>query len=93
MRRAIATTANFFFPGAGYLIAGVQKTLAPLWLIGVIGLTVVELGIRDSEPGLYALMFASVLVMNMAFAIDVWRKTADDAAAIAPNRHQLATQP
>ncbi len=50
-----------------------KRTLAVLWLVGVIGLTIVEFGIRDSEPGLYNLMFASVLVMNTAFAIDVWR--------------------
>ncbi len=69
----IPTVANFFLPGLGYLIAGMKRTLAVLWLVGVIGLTIVEFGIRDSEPGLYNLMFASVLVMNTAFAIDVWR--------------------
>lgn len=70
----IPTVANFFLPGLGYLIAGMKRTLAILWLVGVIGLTIVEFGIRDSEPGLYNLMFASVLVMNTAFAIDVWRE-------------------
>lgn len=70
----IPTVANFFLPGLGYLLAGMKRTLAVLWLIGVIGLTIVEFGIRDPEPGLYNLMFASVLVMNTAFAIDVWRE-------------------
>ena len=68
-----ATVANFFLPGVGYLIAGVKRGLAVLWLAGVIGLTYVEFGIRDPEPTLYNIMFASVLVMNLAFAIDVYR--------------------
>ncbi len=69
----VATIANFFLPGLGYLIAGVKQGLGVLWLIGVIGLTYVEFGIRESEPTLYGIMFASVLVMNLAFAIDVYR--------------------
>ncbi len=72
-KTTIATIANFFFPGAGYLILGVKQTLAVLWLAGVIALTVVEFGIRESEPTLYAVMFAAVLVMNTAFAIDAYR--------------------
>ena len=75
-RRTIATVANFFLPGLGYLIAGIKQNIAPLWLVGVIGLTIVEFGIRESEPGLYWLMFASVLIMNVAFAVDVYRSTA-----------------
>lgn len=69
----LATIANFFLPGAGYLLAGVKRGLAVLWLVGVIGLTYVEFGIREPEPTLYTIMFASVLVMNIAFAIDVYR--------------------
>ncbi len=72
-KTTIATIANFFFPGAGYLILGVKQTLALLWLAGVIALTVVEFGIRESEPTLYAVMFVAVLVMNTAFAIDAYR--------------------
>jgi len=72
-KTTIATIANFFFPGAGYLVLGVKRTLALLWLAGVIALTVVEFGIRESEPTLYAVMFAAVLVMNTAFAIDAYR--------------------
>ena len=68
-----ATIANFFLPGLGYLIAGFKRGIAFLWLAGVIGLTYVEFGIRESEPTLYAIMFGSVLVMNLAFAIDVYR--------------------
>ncbi len=69
----IPTILNFFLPGLGYLVAGIKRPLAVLWLIGVIGLTYVEFGIREPEPTLYAIMFASVLVMNTAFAIDVYR--------------------
>ncbi len=69
----LAAIANFFFPGAGYLIVGVKQSLAILWLLGAIGLTIVEFGIRDAEPGFYWLMFASVFIMNTAFAIDVYR--------------------
>ena len=73
----IAAVANFFLPGLGYLIAGVKQGIAVLWLIGVIGLTYVEFGIREPEPTLYNIMFASVLVMNLAFAIDVYQLVKD----------------
>lgn len=80
----VATIANFFLPGLGYLIAGVKRGLGVLWLIGVIGLTYVEFGIRESEPTLYGIMFAGVLVMNLAFAVDVYRtvKNADMTEAV-----------
>ncbi len=73
----LAALANFFLPGAGYLLAGIKQTLAVAWLIGVIGLTYVEFGIRESEPRLYAIMFASVFIMNAAFAADVYRSVRD----------------
>ncbi len=82
-RRTVATIANFFFPGLGYLIAGIKQTLAVLWLIGVIGLTIVEFGIRESEPTLYWMMFASVLLMNVAFAVDVYRSLEPATADVA----------
>ena len=69
----LATVANFFLPGAGYLIAGVKRDIAILWLLGAIGLTYVEFGIRESEPTNYWIMFASVFAMNIAFAVDVYR--------------------
>lgn len=75
MNRAVpAAIANFFLPGLGYLLAGVKRGLGVLWLIGVVGLTYVEFGIREPEPTLYKIMFASVLIMNVAFAIDVYRQ-------------------
>ena len=85
----VAAVANFFLPGAGYLLAGTKRTLGVLWLAGVSGLTWVEFGIRESEPTLWAVMFVSVLVMNTAFAIDVYRTaprrngtTADERRAV-----------
>jgi len=79
----IAAVANFFFPGAGYLIAGVKRGLGVLWLVGVIGLTYVEFGIREPEPTLFGIMFASVFIMNIAFAVDVYRiaRRSEEAAA------------
>ena len=78
----VPTVANFFLPGLGYLIAGIKRPIAILWLLGVIGLTYVEFGIREPEPTLYTIMFISVLVMNTAFAVDVYQqvRTAEPAA-------------
>ena len=68
-----ATLANFFLPGLGYIIAGHKRALGVGWLVGVIGLTVVETGIQEPVPDLYKIMFASVLLMNTMFAIDVYQ--------------------
>jgi hypothetical protein len=76
----IPTIANFFLPGAGYLIMGVKQALSLLWLPGFIALTIVEFGIRESEPNLYWLMFAAVFVINAAFAADAYRIVGDRAA-------------
>ena len=54
-------------------MSGQRNPLGFLWLAGAIGLTIVEFGIRENEPGFYWLMFASVLVMNTAFAVDAYR--------------------
>ena len=68
-----AALANFFLPGVGYLIAGIKRDIAFLWLAGAVTLTIVEFGIRESEPTLYWVMFAAVFTMNIAFAVDVYR--------------------
>ncbi|MCK6530172.1 hypothetical protein L6R50_22305 [Myxococcota bacterium] len=72
-RTRIATVANFLFPGSGYLILGEKSPLGVLWLAGVIGLTYVELSLKPLNPDLYWTMFASVFVMNIAFAADAHR--------------------
>ncbi len=76
-RSWVATIANFFLPGLGYLIAGIKQSLAFLWLPGFVALTIVEFGIRESEPTLYWVMFAAVFVINLGFAIDVYRATSN----------------
>jgi hypothetical protein len=72
-RTLIATLANFFLPGAGYLILGQRIVVSVFFLVGVIGLTYVEFGIQVAAPAYYWPMFVSVLVMNTGFAIDAYR--------------------
>jgi hypothetical protein len=73
MRRWIATLANFFLPGLGYLIAGQKQMLAVPWITGMVGLTYVEQQLQQPMPQVYWIMFASVLIINAAFAVDVFR--------------------
>lgn len=68
-----ATLANFFFPGLGYIILGDRVALAVAWLLGVIGLTYVETSLKQVDGSLYTAMFASVFIMNTAFAIDAFK--------------------
>lgn len=79
----LATFLNFFFPGAGYLVLKQKVPLAIAWLVGVIGLTYVELSIQAIDTRLYGIMFASVFIMNTAFAVDAW-KLAKSLEAGAP---------
>ncbi len=72
----LAALFNFFFPGLGYFFARARRMLAPAFLIGAAGLTYVELSIKEPLPQLYWIMFASVFVMNIAFAVDAYRVTA-----------------
>lgn len=80
MKKALAVAGNFFFPGLGYLILGVKPVLAVAWLAGVVGLTYVELSIKEPLPSLYWVMFASVFVMNSAFALDALKEANARAA-------------
>jgi hypothetical protein len=72
-RTLIATAANFFLPGAGYLVLGHKIPLAIAWIAALVGLTYVELSVKVAAPDLYLPMFVSVLVMNTAFAVDAWQ--------------------
>jgi hypothetical protein len=72
-RTYLATALNFFFPGAGYLLLGHKVPLAIAWLVGVCGLTFVEFGIQVAAPSYYWPMFASVFLMNVAFAVDAYQ--------------------
>lgn len=82
-KRILATAANWFLPGLGYLILGRKMLLAVAWLLGVIGLTYVEFGIKGAAPDYYLPMFVSVLVMNTAFAVDAWRESGQPTPAAA----------
>ncbi len=77
----LATAANFFFPGLGYLMLRHKIVQSLGWLAGVIGLTVVELQLQEPMPTLYWTMFASVLVMNTMFAVDAWKVASEQEAA------------
>ncbi|MCA9688154.1 MAG: hypothetical protein R3A51_11605 [Nannocystaceae bacterium] len=72
MKKWTAALMNFFFPGLGYLAFGHKRALGVAWLAGAIGLTYVELSLQEPMPALYWAMFASVFVMNTAFAIDAF---------------------
>lgn len=74
LRVWIATLLNFFFPGAGYLVNGRRKLLSPLWFLGAVGLTYVELSLQTQAPPLYWPMFISVFLMNTAFAVDAFQE-------------------
>ncbi len=70
-----AVLANFFFPGAGYLIAVPHKRAqGVIWLLGAFGLTYVEQIAIGSEHPAFLPMFVTVFVLNTAFAYDVWQE-------------------
>jgi len=71
----VAIIANFFLPGLGYIIAVREQRVAGFfWLIGVIGLTIVEqfMGLQAARPEAFKLMFASVFVINIGHAINTF---------------------
>ena len=75
MKRWLATISNFFFPGLGYLLVGPsprRRAIGAAWLVGMVGLTYVELSLESVAPALYWAMFASVFLFNTAFAIDTF---------------------
>ena len=77
----LATLANFFLPGLGWIILREKVLLGVAWLVGVIGLTFVETSLQTAAPELYMPMFISVFVMNTAFAVDVWKAARARAGA------------
>ncbi len=77
----LAAGLNWFLPGAGTIYNGERPVLGATFLVGAVGLTVVEQshaffgeGLKTYDPRLFNLMFASVLVMNTGFAIDAFRE-------------------
>jgi hypothetical protein len=70
----VAAVLNFFLMGPGTLYVGKRKALGAALTAGAIGLTYVELSIQDTHQTLWAIMFASVFLMNTFFAIDGYRE-------------------
>ena len=69
----VCVIANFFFPGLGYLIGVPEKRVQGVfWLLGAVGLTVVEqgMGLQAALPNAFYLMAGTVFVMNVGFVID-----------------------
>lgn len=84
-----ATLANFFLPGLGYLFLRHRVAQSIFVVLGMIGLTFVELQLQKPMPTLYWTMFGSVFVINTMFAIDAWQvasereeSQAEDASAL-----------
>lgn len=76
----VAAVLNFFFMGPGTLYVGKRKALGAALTAGAIGLTYVELQIQDVNKTLWAVMFASVFLMNTFFAIDGYREAKEVSA-------------
>lgn len=71
----LAVVANFFLPGLGYIIAVPEQRIAGVfWLLGAIGLTVVEqfMGLEQQLPDAFKLMFATVFIMNIGHALNTF---------------------
>lgn len=75
----LAAGLNWVLPGTGYLYNGERPLLGAGLAVGAVGLTVVEQshaffgeGLKTYDPMLFNLMFASVLVMNTALAVDAF---------------------
>lgn len=73
-RAWLAGLLNFFFPGAGYLYTGRRRALGLIFLLGAIGLTFVEQSLEPVDITLYWTMFATVFLMNTAFAVDGYQE-------------------
>ncbi len=73
----VAAGTNFFFPGLGYLIAVPHKRVqGGIWLVGAFGLTYVEQIAIGAEHAAFWPMFATVFILNTAFAIDGYLEAA-----------------
>ncbi len=80
----LAVALNFFLPGLGYLVAVPEQRVAGLfWLIGAVGLTVVEqfMGLEQTMPGAFRVMFATVFVMNLGHVVNTLKYFKESAAA------------
>jgi hypothetical protein len=73
IRVYLATLLNFFLPGLGNLVLGRRLLVGVLWIVGMVGLTYVELTLQSQGSALYWPMFTSVFLVNTGFAIDTFR--------------------
>ena len=69
----LATAASFFFSGLGYIVLGQKRLIGLAWTVAALGLTYVEFGIQTLSPVHYWIMFASVFLLNTAFAVDTYQ--------------------
>lgn len=79
-KRVLATALNWFLPGLGYIILGERILQSVFFIVGLVGLTWVEFGIKEAAAEYYMPMFISVLVMNTGFAIDAWLLGSEESA-------------
>lgn len=78
----VAAVLNFFFMGPGTLYVGKRKALGAVLTLGALALTYVEFGVKEQAPALYPIMFGTVFLMNVFFAIDGFQEAkAVNAAA------------
>ena len=80
----IATLLNWFLPGLGWMILNRRPALGGVLVAGASVLTLVELRVQTAAPELYWVMFAAVLVINTALAIDCYLEGAAKVAAESP---------
>jgi hypothetical protein len=69
----VAVVLNFFLPGLGSILFVPQQRIAGIfWLLGAIGLTVVEqaMGLEAALPDAFKVMFGAVFVMNIGHVIN-----------------------
>ncbi|OGD65865.1 hypothetical protein A3F08_00035 [Candidatus Berkelbacteria bacterium RIFCSPHIGHO2_12_FULL_36_9] len=70
----IAAALNFFFMGPGYIYNGKRVWLGLGWTVGAVLLTYVEFQVKVQAPDMYLLMFGSVFLINLCFAVDGYKE-------------------
>jgi hypothetical protein len=84
----LAVILNFAFSGAGYLVYKHKIPQALMWTIGALLLTYVEqvhtfadgTTLVAHDPTLFKVLFATVFLINTAFAIDVYQVATEKEA-------------
>ena len=76
----IAAVLNFFFIGLGTLYVGKRKLFGLVLTLGALSLTYVEFQVKTYNMSLYNVMFATVLIMNVFFAMDGYQEAKQTAS-------------